>query len=44
VTAGGARLGVGSGRSKRDAEQAAARSALAQLTAERPAEAREKSP
>jgi len=44
VRVGSALLGSGSGRSKRDAEQAAARSALAQLAAETPAAAREKEP
>jgi ribonuclease-3 len=44
VRAGEALLGTGSGRSKRDAEQAAARSALAQLAVEAPAGAREKQP
>jgi ribonuclease-3 len=44
VRAGAALLGVGSGRSKRDAEQAAARSALAHPALEGPAGAREKEP
>jgi len=44
VRAGAALLGTGSGRSKRDAEQEAARSALAQLAVEAPAAAREKEP
>jgi ribonuclease-3 len=42
VRVGEAELGTGSGRSKREAEQAAARSALAQLGAEAPANSREK--
>jgi ribonuclease III len=44
VSVDGERLGVGAGRSKRAAEQAAARSALAQLAPEKRATAREKSP